>query len=174
MIRNTNETITIADITVAMILGRPVTIDYEKADGSRTIRVVEPFEIVDREHAVKRPFFRAMDRLSHDYRTFRFDRLYAYRVSNAQGRYRVPRPAPRLVPNLVESDAPTAAANPTETSFEVSPVDPSHTPAGFAPDGLGAPDDGYDDEWGVWLESQYDPDAPVPYLPTPYALNKEK
>lgn len=140
MIRNTDESITMADIRVAMILGRPVTIDYERADGTRTVRVVEPFEIVDREHvthAAKRPFFRAMDRLSHDYRSFRFDRLYAYRVANARSRYRVPRPAPRLV----------------ETSPEVSPVD-------------------LDAEWGAWLETQYDPDAPVPYLPTPYLINE--
>src|SRR5213080_3719868 len=111
MIRNTNESVTIADIRVAMVLGRPVTIDYERTDGTRTVRVVEPFEVIDREDAVKRPFFRAMDRLSHDYRTFRFDRLYAYRVSNTRGRFAVPRPAPRLAPA------------PVETSPDVSPAD---------------------------------------------------
>jgi predicted DNA-binding transcriptional regulator YafY len=144
MIRNTNETITVADIRVAMILGRPVTIDYEKADGTRTVRVVEPFEIVPREHvtnATKRPFFRAMDRQSRDFRSFRFDRVYAYRVANARGRYRVPRPAPKV------------------TWWDETP-DPSHTPAGVAPDGLGAPDtDALDTAWAEWLESQYDPDV---------------
>jgi len=137
MIRNTNESTTIADISVAMLLGRPVTIDYERADGTRTVRVVEPFEVINREQAVKRPFFRAMDRLSHDYRTFRFDRLYAYRVSNTRGRFSVPRPAPRAA----------------GISVEISPVD-------------------LDAEWGNWLESQYDPDAPIPYLPTPYPINE--
>lgn len=141
MIRNTNEATTVADLRVAMILGRPVTIDYERADGTRTVRVVEIFEVVDREQAAKRPIFRAMDRLSHDYRTFRFDRIAAYRVSNARGRYRVARPAPRVV---------TA---PAETSPEVSPTD-------------------LDDGWGAWLESQYDPDEPIPFLPTPYPLNE--
>jgi len=137
MIRNTNEAITIADVKLAMLLGRPVTIDYENADGVRSVRKVEPFEVVDREHAAKRPFFRAMDRLSHDYRTFRFDRLYAYRVSNTRGRFSVPRPASRLV----------------EIQTEISPVD-------------------LDTAWGDWLESQYDPDAPIPYLPTPYPVNE--
>lgn len=141
MIRNVNETITIADIRVAMILGRPVTIDYERADGTRTVRVVEPFEIVDREQAVKRPFFRAMDRQSHDYRSFRFDRLYAYRVANARSRYKIARPAPRLVQPV------------TEILHEISSAD-------------------LDAEWGDWLESRYDPDAPIPYLPTPYPITE--
>jgi predicted DNA-binding transcriptional regulator YafY len=140
MIRNTNESVTIADIKIALFLGRPVTIDYENADGVRSVRVVEPFEVVDREQADKRPFFRAMDRLSRDYRTFRFDRLFAYRVSNARGRFSVPRPAPRLVPG-------------PEIQDEISPAD-------------------LDAEWGDWLESQYDPDAPIPYLPAPYPISE--
>lgn len=142
MIRNTNETTTVADVTVAMILRRPVTIDYERADGSRTVRVVEPFVVQGPDSGVKHPYFRAMDRLTLDYRTFRFDRLYAYRVANASGRFRIPRPDP--VPVFPEI-----------TGW----IDPTDTPAGFAPDGLGAPDDGYDDEWAAWLESQYDPDV---------------
>jgi predicted DNA-binding transcriptional regulator YafY len=142
MIRNTNESVTIADITVAMILGRPVTIDYERADGTRTVRVVEPFEVINREDAIKRPFFRAMDRLSHDYRTFRFDRLYAYRVSNTRGRYRVARPAARRTEE--------------QTVFAEIKV-----PAD-------APMIDWDAEWADFNELQYDPDAPVPYLPTDY------
>jgi predicted DNA-binding transcriptional regulator YafY len=145
MIRNTDETTTVVDLRVAMILGRPVTIDYERADGTRTVRVVEIFEVVDRDQAAKRPFFRAMDRLSHDYRSFRLDRLAAYRVSNSRGRYRVARPAARRTPELtVVTD---------EHSMEFSPTD-------------------LDDGWGAWLESQYDPDAPIPYLPTPYPINE--
>lgn len=135
MIRNHDERITIGDIRLAMTLHRPVTIDYTKGDGTRVIRVVEPFEIVDRDDAEKRPFFRAMDRQSHDFRTFRFDRVHAYRVAGARGRFRVPRPEP--VP---------------EVSPETSPaVD-------------------LDAEWADWLECQYDPDAPIPYLPTLYAV----
>jgi len=162
MIRNTNATTTEADVTVAMILGRPVTIDYEKADGSRTVRVVEPFVVQGADTGVKHPYFRAMDRRTREYRTFRFDRLYAYRVANASGRFRVPRPdaSPVVVPSVTEWP---------------EWFDPTETPAGIAPDGLGAPTaDAMDDEWAAWLESQYDPDAPVPYLPTPYALNEEK
>lgn len=145
MIRNTNETTTIADITVAMILGRPVTIDYENSDGVRRVRKVEPFEVIPPEQAVtKRPFFRAMDRLSGTYRSFRFDRLYAYRVSNARGRYRVPRPdaAPVGVPTAV----------PARSVDRVTGYDPAA------------------DEWAAWLEATYDPDAPIPYLPTPYLV----
>lgn len=162
MIRNTNETTTEADVTVAMILGRPVTIDYERADGSRTVRVVEPFVVQGRDTGVKHPYFRAMDRQTREYRTFRFDRLYAYRVANASGRYRVPRPdaAPVIVPVVTSWD---------------DDVDPGLTPAGYAPDGLGAQqDDGMDDEWAAWLEATYDPDAPVPYLPTPYLVPADR
>jgi predicted DNA-binding transcriptional regulator YafY len=145
MIRNTDETTTAADLRVAMILGRPVTIDYERADGTRTVRVVEIFEIVDRDHAAKRPFFRAMDRLSRDFRSFRFDRLYAYRVSNARGRYKVARPARERSMEFsvfTESDTPTAAAN--------------------------GPVVDWDAEWADFNELQYDPDAPVPFLPADY------
>lgn len=147
MIRNTNATTTEADVTVAMILGRPVTIDYEKADGSRTVRVVEPFVVQGADSGVKHPYFRAMDRRTREYRTFRFDRLYAYRVANASGRFRVPRPnaEPVVVPSVTEWDD----------------VDPTLTPAGYAPDGLGAPTaDALDDEWAAHLEAMYDPDDP--------------
>jgi predicted DNA-binding transcriptional regulator YafY len=140
MIRNTSESQTVADLRMAVNLGRPVTIDYERADGTRTVRVVEPFEVVGPEDAVKRPFFRAMDRLSHDFRSFRFDRLYAYRVSNRRGRNRVERPA-------------------RKTSREVSVPVASGSVTPIAPSGL-------DDGWADWLELTYDPDAPVPFLPT--------
>lgn len=143
MIRNTNETTTVADVTVAMILGRPVTIDYESADGVRTVRTVEPFVVQGPDTGVKHPYFRAMDRWSRDYRTFRFDRLYAYRVANASGRYRVPRPDEKPVfPEITEY------------------VDPSHTPAGIAPDSLAAPTaDALDEGWAAYLEEMYDPDV---------------
>jgi predicted DNA-binding transcriptional regulator YafY len=144
MIRNTNEATTVADLRVAVILGRPVTIDYERADGTRTIRVVEPFEVVDHDQAVKHPFFRAMDRLTGDYRSFRFDRLYAYRVANARGRYKVPRPAPRRIEELTTVTETYSAENASDEN----------------------------DGWGAWLESQYDPDAPIPYLPTPYPISE--
>lgn len=146
MIRNTDQETTLADLYMAVLLHRPVTIDYERADGTRTVRKVEPFEIVP---DAKHPFFRAMDRLSGDYRSFRFDRLYAYRVANAAGRYRVPRPVSRT-----DREELTVFAE-TISPEVVPPVD-------------------LDSEWGAWLESQYDPDAPVPYLPTPYAINEEK
>lgn len=161
MIRNTDLTTTVADVTVAMILGRPVTIDYEDASGARSVRKVEPFVVQGPDTGVKHPYFRAMDRRSRDYRTFRFDRLFAYRVGNATSRYRVPRPVARV-------------AVPTVTSWD-DYVDPGLTPAGYAPDGLGAPTaDALDDEWAAWLEATYDPDAPVPYLPTPYLVPADR
>ena len=150
MIRNTNEVTTIADLRTAMTLHRPVTIDYESAQGIRSVRKVEIFEIVDREAAEKRPFFRAMDRQSGDYRSFRFDRVAAYRVANARGRYRVPRPGSE--DSMEFSSAPTTAATP-EITTEVVDLDA---------------------EWGAWLENQYDPDAPIPFLPTLYALTNEE
>lgn len=138
MIRNTNEVVTLHDLQVAVLLRRPVTIDYENASGVRSVRTVEPFEIVtDTKHT----FFRAMDRHSGTYRSFRFDRLAAYRVASGRARFRIPHPVPR-------------------------PVEPASEPTAPAVD--------LDAEWGAWLESQYDPDAPIPYLPTLYALNEEK
>ena len=179
MIRNVDETITMADIRLAVILGRPVTIDYERADGTRTVRVVEPFEVVDREHvtnASKRPFFRAMDRQTRDYRSFRFDRVYSYRVANASGRNRVPRPAPRVVDRGLNlfTDTPAHPEVSAETSTRALPegwrvvTGPvPHVPEGDRPDEARFTPD---DDWADWLESQYDPDAPVPYFPTPYTL----
>lgn len=152
MIRNTDQETTLADLYVAVLLHRPVTIDYENAAGERSVRKVEPFEIVP---DAKHPFFRAMDRLSGDYRSFRFDRLAAYRVSNAAGRYRIPRPVSRF------DSEDRAALEEIERQAETT------SPEIVPPADL-------DTEWGAWLESQYDPDAPVPYLPTPYAVNEEK
>jgi len=136
MIRNTDEVRTIGDLKIAIMLHRPVVIDYESADGVRSVRTVEPFEM---NEFAKNPFFRAMDRRSGDYRSFRLDRLAAYRVSTSRGRNKVPRPAPRLSVVISQENPP-----------EVSPEE-----LGIA--------------WGDWLESQFDPDAPVPY-----ALNEEK
>lgn len=141
MIRNTDEVQTISDLKVAIMLHRPVVIDYESASGERSVRTVEPFEMND---LAKRPFFRAMDRRSGDYRSFRLDRLSAYRVASRRGRNRVPRPEPRLSTVISQENPP-----------DVSPEELSTA-------------------WGDWLKSLYNPDAPIPYLPTLYALNEEK
>jgi len=88
MIRNTDEERTFNDLRIAVDLKRPVTVDYVKADGTRTVRVIEPYEIGS---AKGRTVIRAMDRQSRDYRSWRLDRIYAYRVSPARGRFAVPR-----------------------------------------------------------------------------------
>jgi predicted DNA-binding transcriptional regulator YafY len=139
MIRNTDEVRTLNDLRIAIDLRRPVTIDYVKADGTRTVRVIEPYEIAGPDD---RKIVRAMDRQSRDVRAWRIDRLYAYRVAPARGRFAVPRPMGRTV--LPEPSKPVTAAR-------------------FDP---GTVVDDLDAEWADWQELTYDPDAPVPYLTT--------
>lgn len=136
MIRNNDVTRTLADLRMAVDLRRPVTIDYESADGARTVRVIEPFEVVA-ETRKGHPLVRAMDRRSGETRSFRIDRLAAYRVAPHRGTFRIPRPLTAVPAPVKRQDAAT------------------WTPA-----------TDWDDEWAAFNELQYDPDAPVPYLVT--------
>lgn len=134
MIRNNDVTRTLADLRMAVDLKRPVTIDYESADGARTVRVIEPFELVT-ETSKGHPLVRAMDRRSGEIRSFRIDRLAAYRVAPHRGSFRLARPV-AAVPAPVK--APDAATWTPVTDWDA--------------------------EWADFNELQYDPDAPVPYL----------
>jgi len=86
--RQLSET-TIADFYRAMDRQYPITITYVKADGSQTIRTIEPYDI--RTTGNGDVIVKAMDRESGESRTFRFDRLISYSIHRTA--YLVPRPA---------------------------------------------------------------------------------
>lgn len=69
---------TIADMYRAMDRRHPVTITYTKADGSTTVRTIEPYEI--RTTKAGDIIVKAMDRQSGESRTFRTDRVVSYTV----------------------------------------------------------------------------------------------
>jgi predicted DNA-binding transcriptional regulator YafY len=130
MMRNTDDARTLADFKIAIDLRRPVTIDYVKADGSRTVRVIEPYEPV----VIKgRTLIRAMDRQSRKIRSWRLDRVYAYRVAPHRGKFKVPRPP-----------VPEASA----VVLALKPADEARWPAAL-------PDVDLDAEWGDWLEKTF-------------------
>lgn len=67
---------TVADMYRAMDRHHPVTITYTKADGSTTVRTIEPYEI--RTTKAGAIIVKAMDRQSGESRTFRVDRVESY------------------------------------------------------------------------------------------------
>jgi hypothetical protein len=78
MKRNTDTEVTRKAIVDAMRLQRPVTLTYVKADGTETVRTVEPFAL-DRNKDGEW-YVRAMDRQSKEARTWRLDRIVFYTV----------------------------------------------------------------------------------------------
>lgn len=86
--RQLSET-TIADFYRSMDRRHPITITYVKADGTETIRTIEPYDI--RSTSTGAVIVKAMDRQSGESRTFRFDRLVSYTIHRTD--YVVPVPA---------------------------------------------------------------------------------
>jgi len=70
-------------IVRAMREQRPVTVEYTRANGSKTTRTVEPY-MITRNKAGDR-YVRAMDWQSEESRTFRLDRITAYGLGPAFG-----------------------------------------------------------------------------------------
>lgn len=88
--KNQTTEATIADLYRATDRRHPITITYTKADGTVTIRTIEPYDIrTTRAGAV---IVKAMDRQSGESRTFRADRITAY-TRHAGATYHVERPA---------------------------------------------------------------------------------
>ncbi|NGO68533.1 WYL domain-containing protein [Streptomyces boncukensis] len=87
----TNQTTeaTLADLYRALDRHQPVTITYTKADGTESVRTIEPYEIATTRAGAL--IVKAMDRQSHDRRTFRLDRIGAYTLH--RGRFLLERPA---------------------------------------------------------------------------------
>ena len=88
--------VTIADFYRAMDRQHPVTITYIKADGTETIRTVEPYEI--RTTGKGDVIVKAMDRQSGESRTFRIDRIVSY--SRHRTAFVVARPADAVAPRV--------------------------------------------------------------------------
>lgn len=71
---------------------QPVTISYTKADGTDTVRTIEPTGL--RLTKAGDTIIKAMDRDSGEARTFRLDRVSAYTVHRTRRTVRTERPAP--------------------------------------------------------------------------------
>lgn len=85
---------------------RPVTITYTKADGTETVRTIEPTALaLTKSGAV---LVKAADRLSGEKRSFRLDRVSAYTVHRTRFTVRTEAPAPTKA-ELVEAFQATAA-----------------------------------------------------------------
>ncbi|MGH3372379.1 MAG: WYL domain-containing protein [Nocardioidaceae bacterium] len=83
---------TLADLYRAIDNQRPVTVTYTKADGSESVRTIEPYELATTKAGDV--IVKAMDRESHDRRSFRVDRITAYTLH--RGRFLIERPADTL------------------------------------------------------------------------------
>lgn len=73
-----NQEITKIRLEKAMKRNHPVTVTYTKADGERTVRTIEIFEI--KESKAGDFYVRAMDRKTGEARSFRIDRMHAITI----------------------------------------------------------------------------------------------
>jgi|SRR5689334_15859236 len=71
---------------------QPVTITYTKADGTETVRTIEPLTL--KVTKAGDTLIQAMDRLSGEKRSFRLDRVSAYTVHRTRRTVRTEAPAP--------------------------------------------------------------------------------
>lgn len=76
----------------AMREQRTLTIVYTRANGSGTVRTVEPFTLTRNQDGDR--YMRVMDRQSGESRTFRLDRVTAYGLGPA-GSFRLEMPEPK-------------------------------------------------------------------------------
>lgn len=81
-----------ARITKAARREQPVTITYTKADGTETVRTIEPTGL--KTTKAGDTLILAMDRLSGEKRSFRLDRVSAYTVHRTRRTVRTEAPAP--------------------------------------------------------------------------------
>jgi predicted DNA-binding transcriptional regulator YafY len=86
--RKAHGTRTRTDLDWALIMQRPVTVSYVRADGAETVRTIELYDI--RETKAGNIIAKAMDRETGQARTWRLDRITHYTLH--RGRYTVPRP----------------------------------------------------------------------------------
>lgn len=75
----------------AMRLHRPMTISYTRANGSDTVRTIEPYALT--RNADGDWYVRAMDRTSGESRTWRLDRVSA--ITEHRTAFLVSRPEPK-------------------------------------------------------------------------------
>lgn len=82
-----------ADLHTAVQKQQPVTVSYTKADGTDTVRTVEPRDVV--ETTAGSLIVRGIDRESEGTRSFRLDRISTYTVHRTRFTVRTETPAPR-------------------------------------------------------------------------------
>lgn len=88
MFKATDQGKTLERLRKAMQRQHPVTISYVKADGEKTLRTIEIFEIPEELTKGGKQILRAMDR-NGNARTWRLDRIVEFTVHRS--RYVVPR-----------------------------------------------------------------------------------
>lgn len=93
MKKATNQDKVFADIVKAMRLRRPVTMTYTRANGTTTVRTVEPYRLT--KNGSGDPYFRAMDRESGESRSFRLDRIQTYTIGGHKSRFLLETPEPK-------------------------------------------------------------------------------
>jgi predicted DNA-binding transcriptional regulator YafY len=98
-------------IVRAMREHRAVAVVYTRANGSETVRTIEPYALTRNKTTGDR-YVRAMDRQSGETRTFRLDRIAAYGLGDA---FRLAVPEPRSEASRATAarmaEADTAAQN---------------------------------------------------------------
>lgn len=82
-----------ADLHTAVRKQQPVTVSYTKADGTDTVRTVEPTSVTETKAGDL--LVRGTDRESGGTRSFRLDRISAYTVHRSRFTVRTEAPAPR-------------------------------------------------------------------------------
>lgn len=102
MKRNQGVGSTRAAIVSAMRKQRPITVTYTKADGSETVRTVEPY-MITRSKAGDW-YVKAMDRQSGQARSWRLDRIVFYTVHRTS--FLLPPYVPTSTPAPVEPESP--------------------------------------------------------------------
>lgn len=80
------------DVIKAMRMRRPITMTYTRANGSTTVRTVEPYRLT--KNGTGDWYFRAMDRESGESRSFRLDRIQTYTVGAHRSRFLLESPEP--------------------------------------------------------------------------------
>ncbi|WP_159623136.1 helix-turn-helix transcriptional regulator [Ruania rhizosphaerae] len=152
----------LTEISAAIGARRQLSFEYERADGARTRRVVEPYHLVD---AGQRWYLVAWDCTREDWRTFRIDRVRS--LPSERGKF-VPRTLPAADAAAYVQEAITRSpyrfditvrlrGTPAELAGRVAPT------AGQLEDDP-APPNGEQGRWSILRAGWDDADAFLGYL----------
>lgn len=111
---------TAARLHTAVRKARPVTVTYTRADGTETVRTIEPRDVV--ATTAGNLIVRGTDRESEGTRSFRLDRISAYTVHRTSFIVRMDTPAPAKA-DLVQAfrTRPVSPGRPGRETFAILP-----------------------------------------------------